>query len=85
MAPDNRDRGRTLKGVDKIQRFTLAQRVIAEDAIALTADEITLIKDDVSYAYPPIFCGRVAEILDPVSVGIEDETLADSPPKDDKE
>jgi len=79
MAPDNADRGRTLKGSEKLQRYALGQRVMKEDSLALTAEEITTISADVAYAYPPIFCGRVAEVLDPASVGIVDEDASDTP------
>ena len=74
MAPDNPQQDRVLKGVEKIQRFMLAQRVMKEDQLSLAAEEITLIKDDVSLAYPPLFVGRVSEIIDPVSVGRDDDT-----------
>ena len=69
MAPDNPQLERVLKGVEKIQRFTLAQRIMKDAEISLTAEEITLIKDDVSLTYPPLFVGRVSEVIDPVSLG----------------
>lgn len=52
-----------VKGLAKVKRYNIFVRLVGENEIELTPDEVVLIKDAV-LAFPTIIVGRVTEILD---------------------
>jgi hypothetical protein len=54
----------TDKADDKIKKYELAKRCIA-DEVDLKAEDIALIKKTVGDLYTPLVVGRVYEIIDP--------------------
>ena len=51
------------KGLDKVKKFDLAQRIYKTDEINLTAEEISLIKERVGDIFPPLVVGQIYELL----------------------
>jgi hypothetical protein len=59
----------SLKGEDKIKRFTIARKIEAQRKDpTLTADDIALIKTLIAKAYNPLITGQAWRLLDPASV-----------------
>lgn len=50
-------------GVDKIKKYELAKKVYNNVEVDLDEKEISLIKDCVNTAYPPLICGQVNDLL----------------------
>jgi len=51
---------------DKRLRFDLALRIHDEKKLALTSEEVTLLKDSIASVFSPLVVGRAIQILDPV-------------------
>jgi len=51
------------KGTEKLEKFTLAQRVYGDDEVDLNEDEIKLIKDKIGELFAPMVVGRIFELL----------------------
>lgn len=69
------DDAKMLDGTKKAHLFTLALKA-NEDVIDLKAEDITLIKQRIGMAYPPLAVGRAYEILDPPAK--DDEMAGDT-------
>lgn len=55
-----------LLGVEKVRRFSLAQRVYSEDEIEFSAEDIVLCKTLIDKAYPTAVVAPAWMLLDPV-------------------
>jgi len=58
----------TLAAEQKVKMFELAMRIHGAEQIELTAEDVSLIKERVGKAYPPMVVGRVFQAIDPASV-----------------
>lgn len=52
-------------GAKKAEMFILAMRAHTEDQCDMKAEEITMVKERIGRAFPPLIVGRAYEILDP--------------------
>lgn len=52
------------KGVDKVKKFNLAQRIYGDDEVELTIEETGLIKERIGEVYAPVIVGQVWNILE---------------------
>ena len=55
-------------GETKVQMFKLAQRIERHATVDMNAEDITLLKERIADAYPPLLTARVWQMLDPASV-----------------
>ena len=51
---------------DKRDRFVLALKIHGKEPVALSSEQITLLKTAIADIYGPLIVGRTEEILDPV-------------------
>lgn len=55
---------RDLSGPEKFKRFKLANRLLAESVLEVTAEEVANMKELVGRQFPPLIVGRVYEFLE---------------------
>lgn len=66
--PDSRDpRAPPRDFAEKSRRFDLALRIHDGGKIALTAEEVTLLKTAIAASFGPLIVGRAIQILDPAA------------------
>jgi len=51
------------KGVEKVRKFQLAQRLYAGGEVDLTLDDVKLLKERVGDVYSPLIVGQIYELL----------------------
>ena len=54
---------------DKLLFDKLARKIMLNDAIDLTSQEVTKLKDRIGKVFPPLIVGQAIELLDPAEYG----------------
>ena len=65
LTANSKDPSKQLGGIEKVKRFTLAQKINCGGEIELTVEEISLIKQLIGEIFIVLVVGRCYELLDP--------------------